>query len=841
MNQNESALSKIKIIKASEHNLKDVSVDIPKNALVVITGPSGSGKSSLALDVLYAEGRRRYVESLSSYARQFLGNLSKPNVEAIHGLCPSIAIEQKTISSNARSTVGTITEIYDYLRVLFARIGVAHCYKCNAEIKAHSAAELATTIIEHEKGKTISILAPIVKNKRGEFLKLVTEQFQKGFNRMRINGVMYKFKSEKDLALLPPFKKTFFHSIDLCLDYLEVTPEESPRIIDGITKAFSLSKGQCTIINAEKNTEKTYAAARICITCDVSIPEIEPRLFSFNAPLGACGNCMGTGIVNSYQYEAQYRIGGNIKRDACWACQGKRLNHLARSVRINQVSITDLCALSIEELAHFFENIHLSEFQKAVVGSLLSEIKKRISFLTNIGLSYLTLDRPADTLSGGEGQRIRLATQLGSALSGVLYVLDEPSIGLHQRDNDRLIQTLITLKNAGNTVLVVEHDIDTVLAADHVIDMGPGAGKLGGTVTATGTAKELAKQKNSLTGSFLSGARKIDVPKERRKPQGWIELSGITKHNIKNLTVTFPKKILCGVSGISGSGKSTLVMDVFAETMKNRLDQRQFQDGFRNMVVIDQSPIGRTPRSNSATYLGIFNDIRKLFASIAESNARGYTQSEFSFNTGNGRCEKCSGDGSLRIEMHFLPSVDVQCDECHGKRYTRELLEIKYKGLSVADVLALSAREAVVFFAHHESIRKRIQLMCDVGLDYITLGQSATTFSGGEAQRIKLVNELAKRGSDTLYILDEPTTGLHISDIEKLLYVLNRLVDKGNTMVVIEHNLDVLKCVDYIIDMGPEAGNKGGQIIAAGTPEEVCKITESHTGRYLKSYLLESK
>lgn len=841
MSQNQ-VLNRIKIIGAREHNLKDVSIEIPKNALVVITGPSGSGKSSLALDVLYTEGRRRYVDSLSSYARQFLGNTGKPNVDSIEGLCPAIAIEQKTIGSNARSTVGTITEIYDYLRVLFARAGIAYCYHCNKEIKAHSASELAQVIVDTLRGKTISVIAPVIKNRRGEFLKLVTQYFHEGFTKMRINGVVYKFKTEKELASLPPFKKTFSHSVDLFLDTVDATEEEKPRIIDDILKAFSFANRQCVIIDEDKKRECTYSADRICITCNISIPEIEPRLFSFNAPTGACDQCEGTGENQSFSkmnFISYFDLNINKQNSSskCQFCDGKRLNKRALSIKINNKTIADICALSVDLLERFFDTLLLTPFQKKVVGTLIQEIQKRIRFLINIGLSYLTLDRAAHTLSGGEGQRIRLATQLGSALSGVLYVLDEPSIGLHQRDNDRLLQTLFSLRDSGNSVLVVEHDIDTVEAADHVVDMGPGAGIHGGIVTAQGTPKELSKNNNSLTGAYLSGKKKIALPKYRRKVHEFVECKNVSLHNIKNITVHFPKKVLCGISGVSGSGKSTLIMDIFVPQMQNQLAKYNTHNPFKNMVVIDQSPIGRTPRSNAATYLGIFNDIRKLFGTLPESNARGYTLSEFSFNTGNGRCSKCGGDGVLRIEMHFLPSVDVQCDECFGKRYTHEILQIKYKGLSIADVLTMNASEAVKFFQNHTSIAKRIQLLCDVGLDYISLGQPATTFSGGEAQRIKLVNELAKRGAETLYVLDEPTTGLHISDIEKLLYVMNRLVDKGNSMIVIEHNLDFLKCVDYLIDMGPEAGDNGGTVVAEGTPEKVCTVQTSLTGKYLAKYL----
>lgn len=840
MNNTNETLKKIKIKKAAEHNLKDVSVDIPKNALVVVTGPSGSGKSSLALDVLYTEGRRRYVESLSSYARQFLGNLQKPNVESIEGLCPAIAIEQKTVGSNSRSTVGTITEIYDYLRVLFARIGVPYCYHCKKEIKSHTTTEIAELILHTLKNQIITIATPLVRQKKGEFAKLLIQFFEKGYTKFRVNGTIFKFKDVDEIKKLD-LKKTYQHTIELFLDTLVAIEEDRPRLIDSITKACEFAQGQCMIID-EKNTEKIYSIQQVCIDCNISFPTIEPRFFSFNSPLGACSRCEGTGkMLNSFlwdDYKDEEEEDDSLNEYiTCSSCKGARLNEIARSIKIAAKSITDVCEMSIEELDLFFQNLEISNFQQEIAKTLLEELKKRLRFLLNIGLSYLTLNRPADTLSGGEGQRIRLATQLGSALSGVLYVLDEPSIGLHQRDNDRLIQTLLSLRDYGNTVLVVEHDHDTIEAADYVIDMGPGAGKLGGTITAAENPEKLKRNPKSLTGAYLAGKKNIKLPTNRRKPVGFIKCKDFSKNNIKNLDVTLPLGVMTGVTGVSGSGKSTLIMELFVPYVKKLLKKRDNNLTLKNMVVIDQSPIGRTPRSNVATYLGIFDDIRRLFASLPESNARGYAQSEFSFNTGKGRCQKCSGDGSIRIEMHFLPPVDVVCDQCQGKRYIRDILDVKYKEKSIADVLAMPISEAVVFFQNHQAIFKRIQLLCDVGLDYITLGQPATTFSGGEAQRIKLVNELAKRGSDTLYILDEPTTGLHISDIDKLLYVLNRLVEKGNSMIIIEHNLDLLKCVDYIIDMGPEAGNRGGFIVAQGTPEEICKIKESQTGKYLKKYL----
>ena len=847
----------ITIFGAREHNLKNIDVTIPKNKLVIITGPSGSGKSSLALDVLFTEGKRRYLDSLSSYARQFLGVAKKPDVDRIDGLCPSIAIEQKTVGANPRSTVGTITEIYDYFRILFARIGKVFCPHCDVEIRSESADAICQMLHKDFDLKTISVLAPIVHEQKGEFVQELLRLFAQGYYRIKIDGEKYKFRSEDEIKNLN-LKKTHKHTIDVIIDSLEVNLEEKARLQEAVETAFKLADGSGKITVGEK--EYIYSSKRMCIACSQSIPELEPRCFSFNSPLGACKGCEGLGTINEWPWSEGDR--DSWKADypeffgdkyatvkTCTECHGRRLNKYALAVRVGGKDIHELSTLSIGQLVVFFDSLVLKGADSEIAHSLIQEIRSRLGFINDVGLSYLTLNRTARTLSGGEGQRIRLASQIGSALSGVLYILDEPSIGLHQRDNDRLIETLKKLRDQDNTVVVVEHDIDTIAQSDYVIDMGPAAGVLGGMVTAVGTPDELAKNGASLTGAYLSGKKSIVKHGALRQPQSFMVLENVNKHNLKEVTLKMPLGVLCGVSGVSGSGKSTLIMDQLVSAIK-----REFSGGYKrvrknipnqegnligadelqSLVVIDQSPIGRTPRSNPATYLGIFDDIRKLFASLPESNARGYAVGRFSFNVAAGRCFECSGDGVIKIEMHFLPEVIMTCKACNGTRYNKETLSIVYKGKSIADVLDMTVYEALSFFENHKNIHKRLQLLCDVGLDYIKLGQPSTTLSGGEAQRIKLVDELAKREQHTLYILDEPTTGLHNNDIAKLLVVLNRLVDKNNSMIVIEHNIDVLKTVDYLIDLGPEGGSGGGYIIAQGTPQEVAQNGMSHTGKYLK-------
>lgn len=830
----------LRVFGAREHNLKNISVSIPKEALTIITGPSGSGKSSLALDVLYAEGQRRYLESLSSYARQFIGMPKKPDIDRIDGLCPAIAIEQKTVSSNPRSTVGTITELYDYLRVLFARIGTIHCAGCGRSIQAATPEAVAHLMIDQHAGQNLIIAAPIAVEKKGEFVRELEEFFAQGFYRFVIDGRRVSLRSRDDIKQLN-LKKTYRHSIDLLVDAVEATHEERPRLIEALEKAFSLSNGICRIIRGEES--EIYSMARMCVDCGVSAPELEPRLFSFNSPLGACRRCHGLGTVFSVaSFRERYEQGDEALGEApCPDCGGKRLAKSALAVTIDQKNIYDLGELSLGNLALFFKNVGLSAEQRHIAERLLREIENRIAFLCDVGLSYLTLNRRAATLSGGEGQRIRLATQIGSALSGVLYILDEPSIGLHQRDNDRLIDTLKKLRDQGNTVLVVEHDIDTMRAADYIIDMGPAAGVLGGTVVASGTPAELEKNPQSLTGGYLSGRRRIEWPKSVRTPTSWITLNNARANNLQNVTIRFPLGVLCGISGVSGSGKSSLIMDELVPALRSAMirgkayevSKIQGAGVIQDLIVIDQSPIGRTPRSNPATYLGIFDEIRKLYASLPESNARGYGVGRFSFNVGEGRCAECSGEGTITVSMHFLPDVVMTCSRCKGLRYNAQTLAITYKGKNIADVLSMTAYEAAQFFEHHKPLARRLQLMCEVGLDYIALGQPSTTLSGGEAQRIKLVDELAKRGNKTLYILDEPTTGLHSHDIERLLEVFKRLVDKGNSLIIVEHNLDVLKTCDYLIDMGPEGGNEGGRVVAEGAPLSLIKKPTTHTLRYL--------
>ncbi len=843
----------IKVVGAREHNLKNVTVEIPKESLTIITGPSGSGKSTLALDVLYAEGQRRYLESLSSYARQFLGMPQKPDVDALIGLCPAIAIEQKTVGANPRSTVGTITEIYDYLRVLFARIGMVNCPSCYNPVQAASPDQIAERLVKEFSGSTVSIVAPISVEKKGTFVTELEKYFNQGYCRFIIDGQRFNFRAIDDIYALN-LKKTVKHTVDILLDTLEVTADESARIQESIEKALELSRQQVKVIVGPESY--TYSSARMCVPCSNSIPELEPRIFSFNSPLGACKKCHGLGVEIVVPWTAKNSTlaglefadkMGVYQEIICTECQGKRLHKFALAVTIGGKNIFDIGQLSVGAALSFFKSLRLVDFQATIAKGLLREIVQRYQFLSDVGLQYLTLNRSARTLSGGEGQRIRLATQIGSSLSGVVYVLDEPSIGLHQKDNDKLIATLHALRDQGNTVVVVEHDSDTMKAADYIIDMGPAAGRYGGEIVATGTPAQIMKNQKSLSGAYLSGRQTIERISPVRKPTGFITLHNCQAHNLKNITVKFPLGLLCGISGVSGSGKSSLVMDELVPALEKTLggrkrvslevDKIQGVEELESMVVVDQKPIGRTSRSNPATYLGIFDEIRALFASLPESNARGYTAGHFSFNVGPGRCAECSGEGTITVSMHFLPDVVMVCTRCKGKRYTKSVLEITYKGKSIADILQMTAAEAGDFFAAHTRIAKRIGLMCDVGLDYLALGQSSITLSGGEAQRIKLVDELAKRGSKALYILDEPTTGLHAHDIKKLLAVFERLLKKGNSILVIEHNLDVLKVADYLIDIGPEGGDNGGRVIAHGTPAEVAQVKESYTGAYLQRIL----
>jgi excinuclease ABC subunit A len=759
--------------------------------------------------------------------------------------------------------VGTITEIYDYLRILFARIGTIFCPQCHLEIRAESPEAICDILYKNFEQKMIIVAAPVIYEKKGEFVQDLIRLFEKGYYRIKIDGERYKFRSIDEIKGLN-LKKTHKHSIDVIIDSLEVIKEDRSRLQEAVDAAFKLASGSCKIMIGDQ--VYVYSLNRMCIHCSESFPELEPRFFSFNSPIGACKKCEGLGTINEWPWreddkdawKADYpQFFGNkyATVHTCVECHGKRLNKYALAVYVGGKDIHAVSDFSIKQLIAFFDMLFLNDTQLEIAQSLINEITKRLTFINDVGLSYLTLNRTARTLSGGEGQRIRLATQIGSALSGVLYILDEPSIGLHQRDNDRLIETLKKLRDQDNTVVVVEHDIDTIQQSDYVIDMGPAAGALGGMVTAVGTPHDLSLNNKSLTGAYLCGRKYIAQPAEIRKPSGVMTLENVTKHNLKDISVSFPLGVLCGVSGVSGSGKSTLVMNELVSALQrdfgdnykrsrkpgmNTMSNVQGAETIQSMVVIDQSPIGRTPRSNPATYLGVFDDIRKLFASLPESNARGYTLGRFSFNVAQGRCFDCRGDGVIKVEMHFLPEVIMTCKACNGTRYNKETLSVVYKGKSIADVLNMTTYEALSFFINHKHIVKRLQLLCDVGLDYLKLGQPSTTLSGGEAQRIKLVDELAKREQHTLYILDEPTTGLHNSDIEKLLIVLNRLVDKNNSMIVIEHNIDVLKTVDYLIDLGPEGGDGGGYIIATGTPQEVAQIEKSHTGRYLKRIIKNS-
>jgi excinuclease ABC subunit A len=914
---------------AREHNLKNIDLEIPRDELVVITGLSGSGKSSLAFDTIYAEGQRRYVESLSAYARQFLEQMEKPEVDSIEGLSPAISIEQKTTSRNPRSTVGTVTEIYDYLRVLFARIGIPHCPACGRVISAQTVQQMVDRVLGLPAGSRLLVLAPVIRGRKGEYRKLFFDLQRQGFTRVRVNGTVRELGAEIDLD------KNKKHTIEVVIDRLVVRDTVGSRLADSLETALRLADGVAQVETADGGEPFVFSERLACAECGISFPEVSPRMFSFNNPYGACPECGGLGsreeidperlvpnparslrqgalapwagresayfrqtlavlakrhridleapwsrlprktrdivlfgerdggfegvvklLERRYREttseEARQEIEHFMAERPCPACAGARLRRESLAFRIVGRSIGDVVRFTIKEAAGFFDVLALTEREATIARRILKEIRERLGFLLNVGLDYLTLDRPAGTLSGGEGQRIRLATQIGSSLVGVLYILDEPSIGLHQRDNRRLLDTLKRLRDLGNTVLVVEHDEETIRAADFVVDLGPGAGELGGHLVAVGTPDEIVANPDSLTGRYLSRALAIPVPTLRRKGNGaFLTIHNPREHNLKGMSVRIPLGTFTCVTGVSGSGKSTLVNDILYRALAQMLHRAQDRPGAHDrvegaqhidkVVDIDQSPIGRTPRSNPATYTGVFTFIRTLFARTPDARMRGYAPGRFSFNVKGGRCEACQGDGLVKIEMHFLPDVYVTCEVCKGKRYNRETLEVHYKGLSVAEVLAMTVREALVVFEAVPVIKSKLQTLDDVGLDYIRLGQSATTLSGGEAQRVKLATELSRRATGrTLYILDEPTTGLHFADIQKLLDVLNRLVDQGNTVVIIEHNLDVIKTADWVIDLGPEGGEEGGRVVATGTPETIADVSaQSYTGQFLKGALTD--
>lgn len=935
----------IKIRGANEHNLKNIDIDIPRNELVVLTGLSGSGKSSLAFDTIYAEGQRRYMESLSSYARQFLGQMEKPNVESIEGLSPAISIDQKSTNRNPRSTVGTVTEVYDYMRLLYARIGIPHCPKCGKEIKKQTVDEMVDQILELPEGTRIQLLAPVVRGRKGRHEKLFERAKKSGYVRVRVDGNLYELSEEITLD------KNIKHNIEIIVDRLVVKPGIEKRLTDSIENVLALAEG-LMIVDVIGGEPINFSQSFSCPDCGISIEEIEPRSFSFNNPFGACPVCFGLGykmefdvdlmipdqslsidegaivvmgwqsctdpksftraILNALSKEYNFLLSTPFKEypqeikdiliygtngksvkvhytgqrgvgvydiafeglirsverryretssevskaefetfmriTPCHECGGQRLKKSSLAVTVGEKNIAEVTEMSIVELQKFLDELELTKTQELIGAQILKEIKARIGFLVSVGLDYLTLARATASLSGGEAQRIRLATQIGSGLVGVAYILDEPSIGLHQRDNDKLLSTLKHLRDLGNTLIVVEHDEDTMREADYVVDIGPGAGEHGGEVVASGTAEEIMQNENSITGAYLSGRMKIPVPEVRKQPTGWLTVKGAAENNLKNIDVDFPLGVMTCVTGVSGSGKSSLVNEIIYKSLAKKLNRARTIPGkhktiegveqLDKIINIDQSPIGRTPRSNPATYTGVFDLIRDLFAATPDAKARGYKKGRFSFNIKGGRCEACAGDGILKIEMHFLPDVYVPCEVCGGKRYNRETLEVKYKGKSIYDVLNMTVEEALTFFENVPSIRRKIETLYDVGLSYIRLGQPSTTLSGGEAQRIKLATELSRRSTGkTIYILDEPTTGLHFADVHKLTEILRRLAEDGNTVIVIEHNLDVIKTADYIIDIGPEGGDRGGTVVAKGTPEEIAQNPNSYTGYYINEIL----
>jgi excinuclease ABC subunit A len=838
----EALESDVIVVKgAREHNLDIAYLEIPKHKLVVFTGVSGSGKSSLAFDTLYAEGQRRYVESLSSYARQFLGQMEKPKYEHIRGLSPTIAIEQKAASHNPRSTVGTVTEIYDYLRVLYARAGEQRCHLCGGAVAARSAAEIVDELCELPKGTKVTLLAPKVEHRKGEFRELLQEARQEGFVRARIDGMVVRLE---DVQGLEKLKK---HTIELVIDRLTLGPSERARLTDSVETALRAAKGQLRVLVDGEERPRAYSEARGCPKCGVGLPELGPQMLSFNSPLGMCPGCNGLGKVD-LGWEHERGEGWKLDGEVCGDCGGLRLRPESRSVFLADHSICDATSLTVAEAQQHFRTMKLAGAKQQIAVEVLKEINFRLGFLMDVGLDYLTLDRASETLSGGEAQRIRLASQLGSELSGVMYVLDEPSIGLHQRDNLRLVATLQRLRDLGNSVLVVEHDAETIESADWVLDFGPGAGRQGGRIVAAGTPAKLRNDPKSPTGRFLSGRDAIEVPSTRRRPSGWIDVKGASENNLRDLDARIPLGVLCAVTGVSGAGKSSLINQILHPALRNVLHDSQWHVGkhkslagveqIDKVIDIDQNPIGRTPRSNPATYTKAFEPIRRLFAGTQEARTYGYSQSRFSFNVRGGRCEACEGDGVREVEMHFLANVHVTCEVCKGRRFNDATLRVAWKGKSISEVLSTTVADALELFANQPQIVHILRTLDDVGLGYLQLGQPATTLSGGEAQRIKLSRELAKRDTGrTLYILDEPTTGLHFSDIQRLMQVLERLVAAGNSVLVIEHNLDVIKRADWVIDLGPEGGARGGEIIAAGTPEQVAAVKKSYTGQFLQKVL----